>query len=183
MNESQCRTDVRNLINTNKATLVSGITHQGAARVINQITRSTLTPVKSYYFILITVPRVREASTGPASRTVARPLTTAEYPVRIEVADEAKIQADDVEAYDQMELDFEKLCDRIIKLFKDQTSGFGTLGLTMKKSPSGEDDRQVEKINLSGTWKDTEGTSFASLYCQINLTLVDGCVDDSALYS
>lgn len=187
MNEAQCRTDIKDLILDNKATLVTDLSHQGQSREIKRVTRSTLTPVATYYHIVISITKPKETSIPPASRTVANPRTQVEYPVKIEIADEAIIQSadgeEDNEAYEKMDLDFQKLCDRIVKLFKDQVSGFGTLGLRLKRAPSDADDRQIQKTNLSGTWKDTEGTSYASLYCQINFILVDQCVDDSALYS
>lgn len=182
MNEALVKTDLRTLIVDNEATLTSNLTHQGTARVIKHVTRSNLTPIKGYYFILITVLDARERSRPTSSKTVQNPTREATYRVQLEVADQAIVQSGDTEAYEQMHQDFATFVDRIIKLLRDQTwIGSAPKRKLVRNAP--EDDREIIKRNLSGTWKDTEDTEYAGLYSQIVFSLVEECINDAGLYS
>lgn len=180
MNTDSVKEMVKDLIVDNSATLLTGLTKQGEARIIHEISKSNLTPLPGYYYIIVRIPIAREFSNTNTASTLRKPTRWAEYECELHVVDEALVQDTDDAAYEQLHADMDKFTDRIIKLIKDQNC-IGDC-MEIKRSP-GENDRAFQKLDLSGTVLDTERSGWASLYYQIHFTLVDKCVDDTALYS
>lgn len=180
MDAVSVKADLRELIRSNEDALIQGMVHQGQQRFIKQVALSNLTPPSGYYYILVYVTDQREFTRGQTS-TVQKPTPQAEYEVQLEVSDEALVQIGDLEAYETMHLDFDRFTDRLVDLIREQ-SWFGSDPKRKLKRAAGEQDRRVEKSNLSGTFVDTENNSTATLYCQIRFTLVEECVDRSKLY-
>ena len=53
MNITAVKSTLKSLIDTNSATLVTGLTAQGQARAIRHLTTTVLTPAKQYFFVAI----------------------------------------------------------------------------------------------------------------------------------
>lgn len=185
-NHKALKEALKSLILINKATLVTALTHQGESRAIEQVTTSNLTPPNGYYYILISVTR----STGQSNPKVVnrqRPSREAQYNVQIEIADEALVQSDDntadAEMYETMHEDFDLFADRIAALIENQNF-IGSSPIRFKLLRlNGEGDRAIARDDLSGTWEDSEGNGWATLYSMLTFTMIDECDDDTALYS
>lgn len=178
--------NLKALIVANESTLMTGITFQGAAKTIHQITTTNLTPPTGYPYILIYSPTNRERSNleGGSSPTVNHPRRKATYPIVIEITDQAVVSSDDDEAYETAHSNFRLFIDRLCKLIKDQT-WIGTNPRAKLVRGDGDDDRVISKQNLSGTWQDTESNWWATLHTQLDFELIDECVDssDAQLYA
>lgn len=157
-----------------------GLTHQNKPREIAQIATSNLTPIHSYYFVLIYVTDVTEKTQPTVSKTTARGSRITRYSVQIELADEAMVQNLDREAYETMHNDFRLFSDRLADLLEKQYFIGTAPKLVLERDPA--NDRAIEKTNLSGSWTDTEGVGWASLYCQLRMSFIDGCADTAGLY-
>lgn len=180
MNEAAVVLSLKDLIEQNSDILVQGLIHQGVNREIRQVTTSNLTPINSYYFILIYATDPSEKTNPTISRTTRAGTRTTRYPILIEIADEAIVQVGDEEAYETMHNDFRTFCDRLVDLIEQQNFIGTEPKAKLERNPA--NDRAVEKRNLSGTWEDTESNNWASLYAQLSFTLIDECIDTSALY-
>lgn len=180
MNEAAVVLSLKDLIEQNRDTLTQGLVHQGVNREIRQITTSNLTPISSYYFILIYATDPGEKTNPTSARTTQSGRRMTRYPILIELADEAIYQVGDDEAYETMHNDFRTFCDRLVDLIEKQN--FIGTEPKAKLERNLNNDRAIEKRNLSGTWEDTESNNWASLYAQLSFALVDECIDTSTLY-
>lgn len=173
MNEARVVASLKQLISDNADNLCFGLVHQEQARRFMQITTSNLTPPIGYYYLLIYVTDVAEKTQPSAIKNTARGSRMTRYGIQMELADEAMVQAGDDEAYETMHNDFRVLSDRLAELIESNVR-IGT-NPTLVLERDSLNDRVVTKTNLSGTWTDTEGNGWASLYCQFTFGLVDGC--------
>lgn len=175
METGTVKTIVKDLIVDNSATLLSGLTKQGQARIIHRITTSNLTPLDGFYYLAIRVTKVREQSHIKRATTTRNPTRMAEYDLEIDVVDEALVQDTDDSAYEGLHNDFDTFTDRIVSLLKTQTWIGTDPKLKLKRQP-GAGDRLIDKIDFTGTALDTEGNTWASLFATLKFTLVDECV-------
>ncbi len=75
--------------------------------------------------------------------------------------------------------EFDEFGDRVVDLIEEQTwIDPSSLKLKLKRQP-GDGDRAIKKVDSSGTSIDTEEQAWATLYSQINFTLVQECVNSS----
>lgn len=181
MNEVAALNSIKSLINTNKATLVDGLVHQGEQREIEQITISTLTPPNEYYFISIYTDRDEDTNREGFGRTTRLAPTTTNYSMIIELVDYAVIVAGEEEQYETMDSDFKKLCDRVVKLLRASAEITYTDAQSNNFIFRLDNTRSVIKENLTDVWTEAEGYA-SMLYCRISFNLLDECTDDSTLY-
>lgn len=181
MNETAVLLSIKELIQLNSATLTQDLVHQNVRRSLAQIATSNLTPPNQYYYVLIYVTDAREGSKPTKSRTTQRPTRNAYYDIQIEISDQAMVQIGEDQPYDTLHNDFRRLCDRTVHLIEQQNF-IGTSPKVKLLRREGED-RWFTKLNLSGTWQDTESQNWAALYSQIRFTVIDECIDNDGLYS
>jgi hypothetical protein len=181
--EQKVLDSLKTLVDNNKTTLMTGITYQGAAKTIHQITTTNLAPPSGYPYILIYCSGVKEQSNLTEAPTVRHPRRKANYRIRIEVTDQAILVTGDDEAYEQSHRDYRLFIDRLVYLLRTQT-WIGTLPKTQLTRAAGDNDRAIDVQNLSGTWQDTEMNWWAILHSQLSFELIDECVDasDAQLY-
>ncbi len=178
MNEVAALTAVKDLIDSNKETLVQGFVHQGVAREIKQITISSLTPAIDYYFIAIYTDTDEDLTRTGFGTTTALAPSQSIYGMIVEVSDYVVFTSTEDELYEEMDSDFRKLCDRIIKLLRE--SYWITDANTSIKFKLMED-RRVTKENLTDIA--TNAAEYHSMcYCRISFQLIDECTDDTTLY-
>lgn len=102
--------------------------------------------------------------------------------MQIEVADIAEYQVGEKEVYEQMHLDHDLFCNRLISLIESQNFIGSGPKFKLVRDPGRENDRGISKINLSGTFSDVEQTERATLLARINFSVIDECVDTSILW-
>lgn len=170
MNEYAVASALKALISDNEATLLSGLTLDGVAKVIGQLTSSVLTPPELYYFVAIDV---QSATAHYQMRPMPKNLrhTTKqtagmlidEYEASIYVVDYAlksmPIEGE-VQSFEEEHQLFRQLTDRIVDLLDrtDQlTSGTYTMWIP---GEGGDEDRRIGKENRLDAWEDSDGQHF-----------------------
>lgn len=177
MNELAVRRTIKQLINDNESTLISGLTFQGQTRAIHQVTYSSLTPPTGYFFISVTVSNARTRNRGGFGRTTAVPPSEAEYSINIDISDYAVSTPTEDQLFEKMDAEFQLFTDRLVALLRESYRLTDSSGLTFRL----DNDRNVIKNNISTTWE--EAAQYHSLlYSRITLTLLEECTDDATLY-
>ncbi len=157
MNIPAAKAAIKGLIDDNKATFVNGLTAQGIARSIAQITTSPLTPPQAYYFVVI------ECSSANAANAIAQanmqfPPRRYIYSIQLGVTDYAVGQTGEDQLYEAMSDDFGLLISRMVNLL--ETTALITdadSGLTFRLLRSGQANRLIQVDSLPMTWADAEG--------------------------
>lgn len=172
MNAWDVKKGLRQFIETNEAALMSGVSHQGMSRTIAQIALSNLTPAQDYYYILIYAARERSNSQGPSN--LAKPQRYGYYDIVMEISDEAILQDGETEAYEVMHEDFDKWTDKLMNLLRDQTGfTYGNMKFKLARG-SAENDRVIDKENLSGPrFDDTAQRWMALLFTTLRFRVQD----------
>ncbi|MCK9601120.1 MAG: hypothetical protein M0R06_18920 [Sphaerochaeta sp.] len=170
MNQVACLRATQNLINDNADSLVLGFMHQGQARSISSVAVSVLVAPSAYYFYVIQVRRVTSEAVRAAN--VREPAEKCLYDVVVHVADAAMPQYGEDAMFEQMTLDFRKMCDRFVAVLRatrcftapkpDDANKFRLL-------QSGE--RKVVVTNSDHWWSDEQGQGAPLLYSTIEFTL------------
>ena len=109
MNELAAREAVRDWIQTNASIFVSGLTRQGAAMALNQVTRSLFTRPQQYPYIVVHCTRAWTEDIGSASR-----YTKSYYDMVIEINDFAFPQEGEEHVYEEMDGAMRTLSDRMV---------------------------------------------------------------------
>lgn len=117
MNQAPLLHALKELVEDNEATLVSGFTHQGAARSIAQISLSTLDAPRDFYFVLIVVPEV-VSRRALGTRTRKESIEHCTYDCDIHFVDAAFTQPGEELSYQQMTLDFRLMIDRMVAIIR-----------------------------------------------------------------
>lgn len=178
MNEGAVRRTLKTLLNNNKTTLVSGLTAQGQPRLFNQITTSTLTPPRFYYFASISVERVETELRPGFEKTASTGPSQAIYDIAIELSDYAISSSGEDQLYEKMDSDFQLFGDRVVSLLR---SSYWMEDSTTNLKFRLFERKTVSKSNLSSIWTDAE-SYHALLYCRITFQLIEECTDDTVLY-
>ncbi len=164
---------LRTLILGDESNLVSGLTIFGNARSIHRVTTTRLTPADGYFCIYITTPSSSGFSNPNRVSNTRQPTRASNYDVQILVLDEARVQGIDTNAYDAITQAFDTFVDRIEVLIEGQTWIGSDPKLQLARA-DGDQDRRIDRVDLSGTWLDAEGTDWASLISRLSFTL-EGC--------
>lgn len=177
MDEHIIREVLKKLITDNSSKLVSGLSKQGQSREIFQVSTSSLTPIRGYYFVSIWVdsPEV-EADTN--IRNVGVPPSRATYPVVIEIGDYAVGTAGEDQLYEDVDRDFQLFGDRIVDLIR---KSYWLKNTETGKKYHLEETRSVSKKNLSDVAQ-SASEYHAMLYSRITFNIIDDCTDPETLY-
>lgn len=174
MNNVNILNKLKTILLDNADMLVSDLTQQGEARVIHQVSTSTLTPPTGFYAILVTCSNSREADFVRPSNIGVNVRPTAkrikEYDIEITVGDEAVLSSEDEEPFEKVDHDFQLFTNRIAQLIiqKDIDKEINLL-----------EGRQIDQLNESDFWDSADGT-VAMLYSQLRFTIYE--MDDDTLY-
>lgn len=170
LSELNLRVYLKQLLESNKSTLVDGLSFQGVRRQIHQITYSALTPPQVYYFVVITVRSDSAFNRSGFGSTKRVGPSSAEYEVNIEIADYAVAQPGEENVYEKMDADFRILTDRIVDLIRLQET-FEINNLIFEL----DENREVTKTNLDTIW--SENSSYhGMLYARIDFTVLQKCI-------
>ena len=166
MNEKEARLAVKELIDTNSATLLSGLTHFGQAREFVHLTTSAITPPTGYYFVAIYVINSRQTAmkigTGNPS-----PIPQIFHNMEIAIVDYVDGEDGETELYENMDSDFQILGDRIVNLLKEQLFIVSSGGIKFRIN---RQEPTVTKTNRPVTWEDGDAF-YAMLFADINFEL------------
>jgi hypothetical protein len=153
VNQVSCLRAVQYLINNNAATLVSGFTHQGVARTIDNVAISVLVAPSAYYFFAVNI--VRADSIAVPNRNIREPAEQCLYKVMVHVADVAMPQSSDPDTYETMAMDFREMCDRFVTVLRATTCFTAPWPADTSKFFLGGT-RRVSVINADHWWKDAD---------------------------
>lgn len=175
MNQNAAINAVYGVLNTNKAVVVSGITHQGISRELQHIFRSNLTAWMETYAVTIHCPAATEKFSEPSANTV-RGRAQVTYSMEIHVVDTAFPQTSDTNQlpFEQMHSDFRTVVARIVRLVKDTTVAFTSGGVELRLTPF-----SPVKVDERTSWFDNGQESYPMLYSIIHFELTDYCADSS----
>jgi len=183
MNENAAVQAVYTVIDNAKATLVTGIIHNGVARTIQHLSTTNLATPTQYYAVATYCAGAREFSMPGMNNVPGVPW--AEYNMVVQVADVANIQVADLLPYETAHADFRKFRDRIVRLIRETTKWFPSSTATprfrMPVSRTGENDRRVDVENQNFSFRDVQDVEYAMLFARITFTLMDHCSDSSLL--
>lgn len=185
MNETAILDALKSLIDDNKSTLVTGMTHQGQARAIEHITTSVLTPPVAYYYIALEINEVAESSKFGVFATAERPPRSAVYNCEVNVADYLVGVAGEAELYETMHNSFRLLVDRIAKLIEEQKwipSISDSPKVRLVRSGTAGNDRAIQKVNTNQGWFDQAESYHALAFCQLRFLVADETIDNTLLY-
>lgn len=172
MNEKAAINALYATIDGAKATLVSGITHQGVAREIKGVFKSLLTSPLELYSIHLHCASAEERFIEAANTVRGKDIAL--YNVEIHIYDYVMPQTIDITQipFEKMHDDFRLLKGRIVKLIKDDTVVFADGDVSF---------RLVDSIRVENRtrWFDEGDQSFPLLYSIIRFELVDECADSS----
>lgn len=122
MNEQEVVKTITTLIKNNKASLVSGITHQGAVRELGVISETPLTPPKEMYYVASTVLSTRTEPLLAGGNVRNSPLRHV-YSVMVRVVDYVYPQHGEAALYETFHRDFRDLVSRIVNLIASSSLG------------------------------------------------------------
>lgn len=178
MRQVECLLALKNLIRTNEATLVSGITHQGVDREIKKIALARAVAPDSFYHTLI---EVEVATSLPAVQRSNLVKVTERnlYVCAIHIADAALQQTPDVEEnpYEKMTLDFRRFTQRIVAVLREAGDNGGCFQAPAPNNngkfrlPTSGPERQVIVRNDDDSWIGSGGLLNFMLYTRILFTL------------
>lgn len=182
MDNGYVKTSLRDFIMDNHSLLMRDFKHQSTQRKIAHIALTNLEPPRGYYYILIYVPDSSDY-TLTEGKTVQKPRPMARYDVQMEISDEALVQTMDARtgAYETMAMDFDKFIGRLCALIRGVNFVDGDNILRLKRG-TGENDRRIDRNDLSGNYRNTENEEVALLYTMLRFSLEEQCVDTSRLY-
>lgn len=183
MNVATAKATLKTLINTNGSTLVTGLTAQGEARAIKHLTTTVLTPAREYFFVAIHHEESAEHTRVHTANISVPTARAVEYNMLIHVEDYALAVTGDDELFETAQSNFDKFVDRIVKLIKDQTWIGTDPRYKLIGSIDATGDRRVLRSDSLQAWYDEAEQYHAMLTSQIRFTLIDECVDDTALYA
>lgn len=178
MRQVECLLALKNLIEVNEATLVSGITHQGVAREIKKIALARMVAPDSFYHILIEVEATTSLPAIPKSNVVK--ITERNlYVCAIHVADAAFQQAvsEEDNPYEKMTLDFRRFTQRIVAVLREAGDSGGCFQAPAPNNngkfrlPTSGPERQVIVRNDDDSWIGTGSLLNFMLYTRILFTL------------
>ncbi len=185
MNTDAVKTGIKTLINTNKATLLTGLTSQGKAREIVHLTKAISTPPTGYYFVGIHVLEATGRSRSGVIANTSQPPRSAEYECIIHVEDYAIPVAGEEELYETIQEQFDDFVDRIADLIEDQAwipDASTSPRYRLPREKDAKTDRRILRSNAQQGWFD-EAEQFHSMFtAQLRFTLLEQCVDTSLLY-
>jgi hypothetical protein len=130
MNQEAAINAVVTVINTNKATLVTGLTIGGAARAIKWISDTPLAVPPEYYAVIVDCANLTEYPM-PRQHNIADPnnsIMYVDYEIAVAVADYAVFEQGEAIYGGKAQQNFRKLVDRMVKLFLYDTKFFPLLG-------------------------------------------------------
>ncbi|OGC94084.1 MAG: hypothetical protein A2W25_11925 [candidate division Zixibacteria bacterium RBG_16_53_22] len=175
MNIGAVKAALKSLIETNNATLCTGITHQGQARTLKHVTTSVLTPAIGYYFLAIHVEETLEHTrTGVNAQ---RPARQTEYDVLLHIDEFPIPVASEDELYETVHADFDKLVSRIVNLIETQTWIGTSPKFRLARNAAVEGDRNIIVSNSLQPYFDGAELTHAQLISQIRFRLSQECVD------
>lgn len=180
MDQKACLLALRKLILDNEATLVDGLSHQGAARSLKTVTVSVRVPPTAYYHILIQIRRSESRTIPEGGKNRYKATEYSVYHCTIHVSDAAFPQKEETNVFEKMTLDFRTLCDRIESMLRDQMKfsadppNDSSVFNLMKTS--GGTDREIRVTNLDHNWTEAETMMIGSvLYSTIEFVLEERC--------
>lgn len=155
---------LKELVEDNKAALVSGFVHQGASRKIEKVSLSPLDPPASFYHIVINV-EFAESVREPGLRTRRESIRRNTYGCEIHIVDVALPQPGESVAYERMTIDFRTLTDRLEGLVRNTAcfqadAPYNTT--KYKLVDSSGDGRLVNIRNEDQAWYDAQENLVAS---------------------
>jgi hypothetical protein len=175
MNEYAVAGALKELIDTKRKTLVSGLSLDGEDRYIAQLTASILTPPERFYFVGIDVQDGDQSYDYPnAGRNVSHASKVASagammrdrYNVSIYVMDyahKATPLENYVQSFEEEHQLFRVLTDRIVHLL-DQTETMTYDSYTIYLiGDRGVEDRNIRKVNRHDAWESDDGDHFRLL--------------------
>jgi hypothetical protein len=183
MNVTAAKAAIKSLLDLNSSTLVTSLTQQGQARVIKHLTTTVLTPAKQYFFVAIHHEETAERSKNAGVANASMPPRAAEYNIVIHVEDYAISVAGEDELFETAQANFDKFVDRVVKLIKEQAWIGTSPRYRLPRDAAPEADRRVLRSDSLQAWYDDAEQYHAMLTSQIRFTLIDECVDDTALYT
>lgn len=163
MDEVAVRDAIFTLLDNNKATLVSGLSIQGNPRVIATIAKQRVTPPTGYYYISVHVTQA--VIYNDDIQDINHNVT--EYSCELEVVDYLFHGASETGLFDKLSSDFNKLCDRAVKLIYNNKKLDSKYELSMSR-----DIRLNRRIERQSLFSVGEQPDDFFLYCLIRFTLV-----------
>lgn len=168
---------VKELIDDNAIMLCGGIVHQGIQRQIAMLSTSELTPMPDHYAIYVASKtsgygKLITKTSGPGTGQKGQIVD-----VTILIYDEAVLQANEDEAFEKVNEDFDLFVDRVGYLVLDT----GRITLSDGKRTSLVDDGElnaVDRSDMSGQWVESEDEVGNWLVAQLKFSLRCNCASD-----
>lgn len=184
MNERAAVQAVYTVLDSARASLVTGITHNGVARTIKHLSTTNLAAPVEYYAVSVECTSCKEFSMQGANSVAGVPWAV--YEMVIQLGDVANIQpSSDTNPYETAHADFRKLRDRVVKLIRETVKWMPASSANPRfrlAVGNGEYDRPVSVENQNFTFSDIEDVEYAMLFSRISFSLQDHCSDSSLLY-
>lgn len=175
---------VKTLIDTNSATLLTGLTAQGQARQIVHLTTSISTPATGYFFVAVHCAESPEHSLG--GRNISKPPRAAEYDMIVHVEDYIVGATGEDELFEEQTASFDKFVDRIKALIADAVwipDATSSPKFNLVRSPAATEDQVIVRSDAQQGRFDEAERYHSMLYAQLRFRMEDKCVDHTQLYA
>ena len=131
---------IKDLIDTNKSSLVTGLYAQGQACEIKQLTLSPITPPTEFYYVSVNITDAEEVKENNVD--------VAYYKAEIKLGEYAVMQPSDVQAFEEITQSFREFGNRVVKLIREQTRFTHTeTGTKFTVRIDGTSGKRIRKIN------------------------------------
>jgi hypothetical protein len=169
---------IYSVIDANKASVVSGIVHQGQQREIKEIHKSVLTPPLEYYAVMIHVGEGPEALQDARNSPIRVPVS--EYHAEVHISDFAIPQQGDPDQtpYETMHTDFRTVVSKLAKVFRDTQ---WMPNATTRPRYTLKDPGKEIRVSDRTRWFADAANRYPVLYAVISFTLQTSCDDGASL--